>query len=196
MHRQSSITILGIMIIAMLMAACAGAPLKVEPIAKSENPSALMEKLGTGLLEARQNRVDEFSPTMFSAAQISYTQAKQGIEKGTELAGILENLATGQAQLQQAQKNADRFKSTMEDVIKSRDAAIAAKANRYAKEFKNLEGEFQELAEAVEKDDTGYIRNHEKALDADYRNLELRAIKDAALVDAIDRVIVFIGAAA
>jgi OOP family OmpA-OmpF porin len=183
MRRQSGIMILGIIITSILLAACASEPLKVEPIAKSENPSAMMEKLGQSLAAARQNRVDLFSPTWFSAAQMSYTKAKQGIEKGSELAGILENIATGQAQLQQALKNADRFKSSLEDVIKSRDAAIAVQAKQYGKEFTKLEGDFRELAKAVEENDADYVKGHEKTVDAAYRNLELRAIKDAALAD-------------
>jgi OOP family OmpA-OmpF porin len=183
MRRQSNIKVFGIMITVIFLAACAAAPLEVKPIPKSENPSAQMEKLGQGLMTARQNRVELFSPTWFSAAQTSYTKAKEGIDKGTELARILENLATGQAQLQQAEKNAARFKSNLGDLIKSRDAAIEVRANQYEKEFAKLEGEFRKLAEAVEENDAGYVRNKEKALDAAYRNLELRAIKDAALVE-------------
>jgi len=183
MRTQSGITIFGILCTVIILAACAGEPLKVEPIAKSENPSSMMDKLGQGLAAARQNRTDLFSPTWFSAAQMSYTKGKQGIEQGTELAGILENIATGQAQLQQALKNADRFKSSLEDLVKSRDAAIAAKASQYGKEFTKLEGEFRELAKAMEENDAGYVKKHEKTLDAAYRNLELRAIKDAALAD-------------
>jgi OOP family OmpA-OmpF porin len=184
MRRQYGMTILGIIITAFLLTACASPPLKVVPIAKSENPTDQMENLGQGILDARQNKVDVLSPTWFSAAQLSYTRAKQGIEKGTELASILENIATGQAQLAQAQKNADRFKANLADVIESRDAAIAAQADKYEREFKNLEGKFRELAKAVENNDAGYVRNHEKAIDAAYRDLELRAIKDAALVKA------------
>jgi OOP family OmpA-OmpF porin len=181
MRTQSGITIFGIICTVIILTACAGEPLKVKPIAKSENPSAMMDKLGQGLAAARQNRADLFSPTWFAAAQMSYTKAKLGIEKGTELAGILENIATGQAQLQQALKNADRFKSSLEDLVNSRDAAIAAKASQYGKEFTKLEGGFRELAKAMEENDAGYVKNHEKTLDAGYRSLELRAIKDAAL---------------
>ena len=183
MRRQSGIVHFGILIIAIFLAACAGAPLEVKPIPKSENPSAQMDKLGQGLLTARQNRVDLFSPTWFSAAQASYSKAKEGIDKGTELARILENIATGQAQLKQAEKNANRFKSDLGDLIKSRDAALEAHANQYQKDFTKLEGEFRQLAEAVEESNGGYVRKNEKKLDAAYRSLELRAIKDAALAD-------------
>ena len=185
MRRLSGMTILVMMATAILLAACAAdAPLKVVPIAKSENPSDQMDNLGQGLLEARQDRVDLLSPTWFSAAQLSYTKAKQGIEKGTELASILENIATGQAQLEQARNNTDRFKSTLGDVIESRDAAIAVQTGQYEKEFKNLEGDFRKLAVAVEESDSGYVKDHAKVIDAAYRDLELRAIKDATLSQA------------
>jgi OmpA-OmpF porin, OOP family len=183
MHRHSGITIFGIIIAAILLAACASEPLKVERLATTENPAALMEKLGKSLLEAKQKRVDVFSPTWFAEAQASYNKARQGINRGTELSGILEHIATGQAQLEQAQRHADRFQSSLADAIESRDAAIKAHANQYVNDFNDLENNFRKLAVAVEEDNMKYARDKEKSVDAAYRDLELRAIKDAALVE-------------
>jgi len=181
MRKQFGIRIIGIVIAAILLGACAGEPLKVEPIAKTEHPAALMEKLGQALSAARQDRVDTFSPTWFALAQASYAKAKQGIEQGTNLSDILENLATGQAQLQQAHIYADKTQAVLSEVIQSRDAAIAARASQYEKEFKNLEEGFLRLTRAVEENDMGYVRSKKKAVNDTYRALELRAIKDAAL---------------
>jgi OmpA-OmpF porin, OOP family len=181
MRRQHGMKIIGTMVGVILLAACAGEPLKVEPIAKSENPAALVEKLGQGLAAARENRVDQFSPTWFSSAQDSYLKAKSGIDKGTQLSDILENIATGQAQLQQALLFAQKTKSALAGVIQSRDAAAAAHANQYGKEYARLEEDFAKLAEAVENNDGGYVRSKSKPLNDAYRALELRAIKDAAL---------------
>jgi OmpA-OmpF porin, OOP family len=181
MRRHSGITIFGIMVAALLLVACASEPLKVKPIATTENPSALMEKLGKSLLEAKKKRVDVFSPTWYAEAQGSYSQAKQGIDRGSELSGILKHIATGQAQLEQAQRHADRFQSSLADVVASRDAAIKAHANQYTSDFNDLESDFHKLAVAVEEDKMGYARSKEKSVDAAYRDLELRAIKDAAL---------------
>jgi len=172
------------MITATIMVACAGEPLKVEPVAKTENPTALTNKLGQGLTAAKQDRVDQFSPTWFALAQVSYEKAKQGIDKGTELSGILENLATGQAQLQQAQIYAAKSQAALADVIQSRDAAVTAHANQYEKEYNRLEADFQKLAEAVEENDMGYVRSKKKTVNDMYRALELRAIKDAVLGQA------------
>jgi OOP family OmpA-OmpF porin len=183
MHRHSGITIFGIIVAAILLAACASEPLKVERLATTENPAALLEKLGKSLLEAKQKRVDVFSPTWFAEAQASYNKARQGINRGTELSGILEHIATGQAQLEQAQRHADRFQSSLADAIESRDAAIKAHANQYVNDFNDLENNFRKLAVAVEEDNMKYARDKEKSVDAAYRDLELRAIKDAALVE-------------
>jgi OOP family OmpA-OmpF porin len=181
MRKKLNIRIIGIMVSATILLACAGTPLKVEPVAKTENPTTLTEKLGQGLSAAKQNRVDLYAPTWFALARTSYEKAKQGIDKGTELSGILENLATGQAQLQQAQIYAEKSQAALADVIRSRDAAIAARANQYEKEFNRLEGDFRKLTEAVEENDMGYVRNKKKMVNDTYRVLELRAIKDAAL---------------
>ena len=181
MRKEFGIRIIGIMVTATILVACAGEPLKVEPVAKTENPTALMEKLGQGLAAAKQDRVEQFSPTWFALAQASYEKAKQGIDKGTELSGILENLATGQAQLQQAQVYAAKSQAALADVIQSRDAAVTAHANQYEKEFNRLEADFRKLAEAVEENDMGYVRSKKKMVNDTYRALELRAIKDAAL---------------
>jgi OmpA-OmpF porin, OOP family len=183
MRKQSGIPIFGIMVISIFLAACASEPLKVEPIATTENPAALMDNLGKGLLAAKEKRVDVFSPTWYAEAQASYNKARQGIDRGTELSGILKNIATGQAQLDQAQRHADRFQSSLADVIASRDAAIVAHANQYSSDFNKLEDNFRKLAVAAEQDDMKYAHDKEKSLDAAYRDLELRAIKDTALAE-------------
>ncbi len=184
MRKKIVIRIISIMVTATIMVACAGEPLKVEPVAKTENPTDITKKLGQGLTAAKQDRVDQFSPTWFDLAQVSYEKAKQGIDKGTELSGILENLATGQAQLQQAQKYAAKSQAALADVIQSRDAAVTAHANQYEKEYNKLEADFRKLAEAVEENDMGYVRSKKKMVNDAYRSLELRAIKDAVLGEA------------
>lgn len=181
MSKYFGIRVIGILAGAILLAACAGEPLKVEPISKTESPAAQLEKLGQGLSTARQNRVDIYSPTWFGSAQASYDKAKKGIDQGTELSAILENIATGQAQLQQAQIYADKSRKALDDVIQSRDAAIKARANQYEKEFNKLEGEFRKLVVAVEENKMDYVSSKKKQVNDTYRALELRAIKGGVL---------------
>lgn len=184
MCKQFGKRVIGIMIAAILLGACAGEPLKVQPIAKTESPAATMEKLGQALSAAKQDRVDLYSPTWFALSQASYNKAKAGIDQGTRLSDILENLATGQAQLQQARIFADKSQAVLADVIQSRDAAITAGADKYQKEFKNLEEDFLNLSKAVEEKNMGYVKKRKKSVNDTYRTLELRAIKDTALGEA------------
>ncbi len=172
-----------IMVGMLFLFGCSQQALKVKPIAKTEHPAALLGKLAQDLAAAKEKRVDLLSPTWFSKAQSSYVKAKAGLDKGTQLSGILSNIAKGQAQLVQASSTANRTRRHLADVIKSRDAGYAAGANRYKKAFSKLENDFIKLTEAVEDGDLGYVRNKKKAVDAKYRELELRAIKDDNLAE-------------
>ena len=184
MRKQIGIKMIILMIGAILLVSCAGEPLKVKPLPKTEPPAAVLDKLGQALNAARDNRVDLLSPTWFASAQASYNRAKTGIDQGTQLSAILENLATGQAQLQQAEMLAAKSAKALDDVIQSRDAAIAAHADKYKAEFAGIEDDFLDLTRAVEKNDMRYVRKKSKPVDDAFRALELRAIKDKALGEA------------
>ena len=184
MRKQFGIMMIVLTIGSILLAGCAGESLKVKPLAKTEPPAAVLEKLGQALDAARKNRVDLLSPTWFASAQSSYDKARTGIDQGTQLSNILENLATGQAQLKHAEQIAARSEKVLADVIKSRDAAIAAHADKYEQAFAGIEDDFLDLTRAIEEDDMGYVRKKSKTVDEAFRALELRAIKDKALGEA------------
>ena len=132
-----------------LVVGCAEAPLKVAPVDKSENPTALAKKLGSDIAAAKSDQVDALSPTWFGRAQQSYAQAESGLKKGTALADIRKSIAAGRAQLDQAQKFAKKSRFHLPDVIESRNAAIKANAGQFNKEFASLENDFLEMAEAL-----------------------------------------------
>lgn len=170
-------------IVSTFLLGCAGAPLNVKPIAKTEHPAALLDKLGKDLAAAKANRVNLLSPNWFAAAQASFANAKTGLDKGSELSGILENIATGQAQLAQSLIYADKSSKYLSDVIRSRDAGLKAGADRYQKAFADLEKDFLRLTEAIEDGDSAYVRKKKNSANNRYRELELRAIKDDSLAE-------------
>jgi outer membrane protein OmpA-like peptidoglycan-associated protein/uncharacterized protein YukE len=176
-HRFANV-ITGILALVVLLLGCSQPALKVKPIAKTEHPAALLEKLAQDLAAAKENRVDQLSPAWFGQARASHTKAKAGLDQGTELSGILTNIANGRAQLEQALANAAKSRKYLAGVIKSRDAGYAAGADRYKKAFARLEHDFFKLTGAVEDGDLGYVRKRKKVVDSQYRELELRAIKD------------------
>jgi len=181
-HRFASVFIV-IWVGSLLFFGCSQPPVNVKPVAKTENPAVLLEKLAKDLVAAREQQVNVLSPTWYSLAQTSYAKAKAGLGKSRELSVILANLAKGQAQLGQATSTADRFRKQQADVVKSRNAAYTAGANRYKKSFSKLESDFIKLTRAFEDDDLGYVRNKKKAVNQKYRVLELRAIKDDNLAE-------------
>jgi outer membrane protein OmpA-like peptidoglycan-associated protein len=175
--------VIGLLVGMIFLFGCTQTQLNVKPIAKTEHPAALLETLRQELTDARKDRVNLLSPNWYQDAEDSYANAKAGLDKGSDLSGILHHIATGQAQLAQAVIFTGKSNKYLSDVIKSRDAAAKAGANRYKKEYAELESGFTKLTEAIEKGDTGYVRKKKESVDNAYRELELRAIKDAALVD-------------
>ncbi|MGD9223257.1 MAG: hypothetical protein PVH22_08430, partial [Desulfobacteraceae bacterium] len=175
--------VIGLMAGMIFLFGCAQSQLNVKPIAKTEHPAALLEGLRQDLTAARQDRVNLLSPNWYQDAEDSYAKAKAGLDKGADLSAILNHIATGKAQLSQAVIFAGKSDKHLLDVIKSRDAAFKAGANQYKNEYAVVESGFVKLTEAIEKGDTGYVRKKKASVDNAYRALELRAIKDGALVD-------------
>lgn len=165
----------------LVLSGCSQTALKVKPLAKTEHPSALADKLSADLAEAKAQKVDVLSPTWYARAQATYAKAKAALKQGGNLSGILDNIALSNAQLMQAQKYAESSSQRLKGVIKSRDAAYKAGADMYGKEFKKVESRFLDLTEAIEDNDLKAVANNRKSVDAQYRALELRAIKHNAL---------------
>ena len=171
------------MIAGLLLVGCSHAPLTVKPIAKTENPADLVGQLGADLELARKNQVPELAPNWFGKAQASFAKAKTALDRGEALSTLLENIATGRAELQQANKAADKAKYQLADLIESRAAAHKVGAQRFAKPLAKMDSEFLEITQALEQSDFKTVRNNREALNKRYRDLELRAITDAAVED-------------
>lgn len=174
-------TTVAIFVGSLLLWGCAQAPLKVQPIAKTNNPTAMADKLKTDLASAKEKQVDALSPTWFSRAQASYAKSRDGLKAGTNLSAILDNIALGNAQLMQAQKYAENSRYHLKGVIKSRDAAHKAGADQFGKDFEKVENKFFNLTESVEDNNLKSVASGKKNVDIQYRALELRAIKHNAL---------------
>ncbi len=167
----------------MLCWACSSTPLKVTPVAKTDNPAEMITALGKDLAEARTRLVDMLSPNWFQKAVKSYNAAKEGLDKGAELSGILNNIAEGRAQLKQAEVVAIRSRDQLEGVVKSREAALAVNARQFKDDFADADSNFVKLSRAIEDGKFESARSKRDAVSAEYRNLELRAISLSAMGD-------------
>ena len=164
-----------------LLFGCSASPLKVKSISKNETPAALAEKLARDIDTAKEEQVDALSPAWFARAQASLLKAQEGFKKGTDLSTTLDHIAIGDAQLQQAYHYAEKSKSHLKSAIKSRKAALKAGASQFEKEFAKLEIRFLGLTRAVENNRIQWVTVKKNSVDAKYRALELRAIKNSAL---------------
>ena len=178
-----SAILLSLLLSAALLSGCGGAPLKVEPADKGGNPSEMVARLGSDLQEAKADQVNVLSPTWYARAVSSHASAKQGLEKGVELSKILDNIAKGRAELQQAGVVALRSRDQLSDAIAGRKAAQAVNAQQFTKAYADVESDFLKLTKAMDDSDFSYARSRQKAVGDRYRELELRAISNAAVGD-------------
>lgn len=162
---------------------CGGPALQVPPVDPSENPSTLIRRLGHEIASARDEGVDVLSPTWFRKAEQSQAQAQKGLEQGAATDEILEQIARGQAELQQAGVVAIRCRDQIEETIQSREAARAVNAQQFGGAYTSAEEDFLKLTRSLEEGDFAYARQNRKAVADAFRALELRAIDHAALSD-------------
>jgi OOP family OmpA-OmpF porin len=181
--RKNIRIIIGLFIAACFMGGCAGSTLKVEPIAKSENPTEQVNQLEKDINKARSGQLDVLAPTWFGRAEASLKDARKKLEAGDALSQILQKVADGRAQLRRAEETSQLVKTVLEDPIKARERARAvgaAKLEGYGK----AEGQFIELSKAIEENNLKYARKNSPAAIKAFDELELLAIKDRALGEA------------
>ena len=170
-----------LIVAALVLFACAGQQLEVEPIAKSENPQELINKLDNEVALARTNQVNVLAPVWFEEAEASLNEAKKTLDQGDELQKIFDNVANGRAQLRQAEEISKISKLTLPKAIKGRNLAREAGAENLGKEYMEAEEQFLKLTRAVEKDNLKYAHKNQAKVTELFRKLELRAIKITTL---------------
>ena len=157
--------------------ACAGQQLEVKPISKSENPQELINQLDNDIALAYKNQLNVLAPTWFGKTNSSLIAAKKGLEEGDQLSKILDDIATGRAQLVRAEEIAKVSKTTLPDAIKARNLARDAGATTLGKEYIDAEERFLNLTRAIEDNDLNYAQRNQARVAEGFRELELRAIK-------------------
>ena len=163
--------------ICVLFTACGGRQLEVESISKTEHPQQLINQLENDVALARNQNINVLSPTWFGKAESSLDEAKKLLEEGAELSKIFDKIATGRAELNQAQKIAEVSRVTLADAIQGRELARKAGAAALGKDYQEAEEGFLELSRAIEKENLGYAQRNQAAVTEQFRRLEIRAIK-------------------
>ena len=175
---KTRIVRLGVLLVAaLLLSACAAQQLEVKPIAKSENPQEVINKLDNEIALARRNQVNVLAPSWFAEAEISLNESKKSLDQGAELARIFDGVATGRAQIRQAEEIAKISRTTLPEAIKGRKSARAAGAASLGEDYLAAEVQFLKLTRAIEKNNLNYAQRNQAKVAELFRNLELRAIK-------------------
>jgi len=170
-----------IVVFLSFVGACTSTKLEVKPVAEAENPTDQINRLENDLAAAYKNQLNVLAPTWFAKAESSLGKAKKGLEKGEEMSEILRNTAEGQVYLLKAEEITKVTRTTLADVIKSRDLARQAGAAKLGYDYTDAEQTFLSLTSAIERGDLAYAEKRKVALAESFRSLELRAIKDETL---------------
>ena len=176
--KMSIMTAIGLTV--LLLAACAGTQPGVQPIPRSANPTDVVNEFDVEITTARKNQLNVLSPDWFSKAEASLARAKKALGKGDEISGIMENVTKGRAQLKTAEEMAQVARTTLPDVIKSREMARAAGATKI-NDYAGVEDDFLTLTKAIEDNNLWLAQRDRGSVSKAFRALELRAIKDQTI---------------
>jgi len=175
--RKANLVSIFLPTIILMLLACAGQQLEVKPISKSENPQELINQLDNDIALAYKNQLNVLAPTWFGKSNASLVAAKKGLEEGDQLSKILDDIATGRAQLVRAEEIARVSKTTLPNAIKARNLARDAGATTLGNEYSDAEQRFLKLTRAIEDNDLNYAQRNQAGVAEGFRDLELRAIK-------------------
>lgn len=165
----------------MALAACAGPQLNVEPIAASADPVVETTRFETEIAQARQEQINVLSPTWFAKAEGSLNEARRLVEKRGEIAAIAENVARGRAELAKAREMSQIARSAISEAIRARDAARAAGATAFERNYAEVEARFLGLTRDIEENDLKSAQRNQSGVAEAYHALEVRAIKENTL---------------
>ena len=178
--KTNIITVALLALIVFILYSCAGKGPGVQPIPASVNPAEVVNAFDGQISTARKNQLNVLSPDWFSKAETSLARAKKALAGGDEISEILDNVAEGRAQLKRAEEMAQVARTTLPEVIKSRDMARAAGATSLD-DYAGVEDDFLTLTKAIEENNLRLAQNDRDSVSKAFRELELRAIKDQTI---------------
>lgn len=164
----------------LLALACAGGLPGMQTIPMSANPNEQIDALSAEVASAKDSNFDVLAPTWFGRADGSLQKARELRDRGGEVQAILDHVARGRAELQQAQSFAGVMTSAFSPVIQARVDARTAGAEQLAS-YSEAERKFLELGSSVESDNLAWAKRNAEQVERDFRELELAAIKKNAI---------------
>ena len=167
-----------------ILSACAGGRVEMEEVGTKVNPAEEVNRFDSEISNARKNQINVLAPTSFAKAEAYLDDAKKALKGGDEFSEILEPIASGRAQLNNAEEMAQVARTTLPDAIKARELARAAGATTLGEDYVSAEEQFLKLTKAIENNDLKYAQNNREKVAAAFDQLEVRAIKEQTLGEA------------
>lgn len=149
--------------------------------ARALNPAKLVGQLDGDISQARMDQVNVLSPDRFTQAEKAYLRARQTLTENGEIADILDSVDKSNRYLQQAQETAQISRTILADTINAREMARQAGATTFEKEYWRVENDFLGLTRAIERDNVTYAQENRTKVNDRFRELEVRAIKEATI---------------
>lgn len=155
--------------------------------AEVESRYPQLSQLEASLQSADEQDVDTLSASLYQQAKKHYKDSLASAKSGGNKAMGLAQQA--QASLDQANRSAVVARDELAIVLKARNRALSAAADKKnPKAFNDLEEDLAELGDMVASGDIADVREDRRALAKRYAQLELAALKNATAKDAEDRI--------
>ena len=150
----------------------------------SDSPEQLVSQLEQSLTSARDNQVNVLAPGSFNDAQLSFNKAKKALDHGEKLSAIGRYVNAGNASLKKAEEIAQVSRTILGETNKAREKALKVGADKLGKPYNEVNKRYLELTKAIENDNLSYAQKNAAKVQAAFRDVEIMAIKDAALGNA------------
>ena len=150
----------------------------------SDSPEQLVSQLEQSLTSARDNQVNVLAPGSFNDAQLSFNKAKKALDRGEKLSAIARYVTAGNASLKKAEEIAQVSRTILGETNKAREKALKVGADKLGKPYNEVNKRYLELTKAIENDNLSYAQKNAAKVQAAFRDVEIMAIKDAALGNA------------
>ncbi len=188
MFRYQIGTFLAAAIVSVFLLSACGAPqIQVSKVQVTDDPSGQLTALTSAIFDGRQQQLNVLSPGWYAKAGVSLEKARKGMTIGESAAQVLQNVSLGQAYLEKAKDYARVAKAVIGPAIDARNAANKVNAMEYAKDYQKIESNFLSLTRSIEDGDVARAKNKAAGVVQAYSDLELRAIKGAALGEVRSR---------
>lgn len=185
-HRKRAVwihlVIVGLLITGCVQSKIAGSKaISGQPSTTQATPGEWVSQLSSAITEARMARLNILAPDGFKRAEAAFLRAQKDLEKGNELAGIRASVQASREHLRKAEESASISRTTLTGTLKARDMARNAGATKFEAAYGRVEGRFLNLTRSIEKGKLSYAQNNRDRVTDQYRELEVRAIKEETI---------------